>query len=535
MSLFIQNATLTVTACNGPTKEVTKDLPALIVIGFFIVFLAIVLIGTLIDYFKNYHHLSETTMTNVNTMTILNSQIVKTVEKHPSSLLQDSLASFSLIENTKNVLSKSTGVTYSNGRDSSKPSGNFEVLNGLRVLMMIWIVVLHSYSFGMQWLFFRNPKELHSAPKHILSQFFANGTFSVDSFFFISGLLVTNSCLKQLSKNNGKLDLFSFYFHRYLRMTPLMMVIILFSSTLLKYLGEGPSFQESTIMFDSWCQENGWLNALYLHNFIRRENMCLGHTWYSAVDMQLFLFAPLLLVPLYKRPRVGLALIGVALLTSVSYTAFITISRNLPAVPYLMIDIVSQESISEYYASIYIKPYARAGPYLVGMALGYILFMREGGIRLTKKQAVLGWTLSTLANLGVLFAMLPVYAGYSLPSSLAGIYSATSRVIWALSLAWMTFASCAGRGGIIGSLLSAKGWLPWSRLSYAGYLIHPVIMAVFYGSQETTFEFSHLLMIYLILGNLILTYGISFFLSVLFELPFVQLEKVWTRRRGERK
>lgn len=440
----------------------------------------------------------------------------------------DFMVAFSLIENVKKIFSMSekSHLKHHNG----STSGHIEVLHGIRVLMMMWIIAGHSYSFAIQWLFFKNPKELNSAPKNLMSQVFANGTFSVDSFLFISGLLVTNLCLKQMRKTGGRLNLVSFYLHRYLRMTPLMMAIIAFTANLLKYASEGPAFEGSTVMFDSWCKKNWWLNALYLHNFVNRENMCLSHTWYSAVDMQLYFIAPIILIPLYRRPKIGFLIMGVMLVASMAFTAFITITRHFPAVPY-MNDMIAPDVVNEYYGAVYIKPYTRVGPYLVGMALGFLLYTMEGKIRLTTTQTVFGWIFAMTANLGILFAMLPVNAGYHLPDALAGIYSATSRVIWALSLGWVTFACSAGKGGILGSLLSSRIWLPWSRLTYSAYLIHPIVMAVFYGSRQTTFEFSHFLMFYVALGNLVLTYVISLLLCVVFESPIVSLEKLLTNGR----
>lgn len=219
--------------------------------------------------------------------------------------------------------------------DTSDSTGSIDIFHGLRFFMMLWIISGHSYSFAMQWLFFRNPKDLQNAPSNALSQILANGTFSVDTFLFLSGFLVTRVVLNQMEKSGGKLNLVIYYLHRYLRMTPLMMVVIAFCATLLKYMSEGPSWQESIVMYDSWCQSNWWLNALYLHNFINRENMCLSHTWYSAVDMQLYFAAPIILIPLYKRPKFGLTLITVILSTSIIFTCLYTIIHSLPAVPYM--------------------------------------------------------------------------------------------------------------------------------------------------------------------------------------------------------
>ena len=79
--------------------------------------------------------------------------------------------------------------------------------------------------------------------------------------------------MKELKKNGAKLNLSLFYIHRYLRMTPSMMAIIAFSATLLQYMASGPQWTESITMFNTWCQKNWWINALYLHNFIKTENM----------------------------------------------------------------------------------------------------------------------------------------------------------------------------------------------------------------------------------------------------------------------
>jgi len=44
-----------------------------------------------------------------------------------------------------------------------------------------------------------------------------NSTVSVDTFFLLSGLLVTYNLLKALNKSKGKFNLLMFYVHRYLR------------------------------------------------------------------------------------------------------------------------------------------------------------------------------------------------------------------------------------------------------------------------------------------------------------------------------
>ncbi|CAN7990266.1 unnamed protein product [Ixodes pacificus] len=128
--------------------------------------------------------------------------------------------------------------------------------------------------------------------------------------------------------------------------------------------------------------------------------------------------------------------------------------------------------------------------------------------------------------LGVLYAMWPANTGQALPSlGWAVVYGALSRSLWAAGLSWIVIASVAGYGGVVTKLLSFNALMPLSRLTYSAYIIHPVVMAVFYGSREEVFDFSPFLLTYFTLGNVTLSYGISFVLSLLFEAPVLALEK----------
>lgn len=175
--------------------------------------------------------------------------------------------------------------------------------------------------------------------------------------------------------------------HRYIRMMPLMMAIIGLSATLLRYLGEGPAWDNSTIMFDKWCRKNWWINSLFLHNFVNRENMCLSHSWYSAVDIQLYLIGQIILFVLYRNRRIGLLICCTFLIVAPVITATLTLLYNLPAVP-LTISSVSEQSLNIYYGEIYIKPYCRAAPYLIGILLAYLMRTTSlGQVRLKRVRS----------------------------------------------------------------------------------------------------------------------------------------------------
>lgn len=51
--------------------------------------------------------------------------------------------------------------------------------------------------------------------------------------------------------------------------------------------------------------------------------------------MQMYLVAPAILIPLFKRPKLGLLIMGTVWAASVSFTFALTLKRHYPAVPYI--------------------------------------------------------------------------------------------------------------------------------------------------------------------------------------------------------
>ncbi|KAJ6223339.1 hypothetical protein RDWZM_001884 [Blomia tropicalis] len=278
-----------------------------------------VLVATIFEYFSRHFHCSQSQL-------ILNSKHLEPKTDYQTetlSIKRQLLLAFSVRENLKKIFTVSTTSSDSIG-----------VFHGIKFIAMIWIIFSHSISFSSQWMNFNNPLDIRKTSHNLFSQVIVNGTFSVDCFFFISGYLVTHILLKHLQQTNDKLNLSLFYLKRYLRMTPTMMVTIGFGATLLRYFGSGPEWTNSTAMFDSWCRSNWWVNSLYIHNFVHIDNMCLSHSWYSAVDTQFYMISPFLVMLLSRRPGLGVGLCVFLLTSSVGITWVLTILNNYPAVPY---------------------------------------------------------------------------------------------------------------------------------------------------------------------------------------------------------
>lgn len=56
------------------------------------------------------------------------------------------------------------------------------------------------------------------------------------------------------------------------------------------------------------------------------------------------------------------------------------------------------ETINSYYKNIYIKPYTRIGPYMIGVLLAYGLLTNTRDVRLSKVNIIITQSTKTLIN-----------------------------------------------------------------------------------------------------------------------------------------
>ena len=81
-----------------------------------------------------------------------------------------------------------------------------------------------------------------------------------------SGFLVTYLTLKELAKTNGHVNWFLFYVHRYLRLTPLLMLAVAVTATMPDHLTEGPGKNAYFDGLEEVCQNTWWTHPLYINN-----------------------------------------------------------------------------------------------------------------------------------------------------------------------------------------------------------------------------------------------------------------------------
>lgn len=108
------------------------------------------------------------------------------------------------------------------------------------------------------------------------SMLIVHGLFSVDSFFFLSGLLVVMVALRSMERSHGRLNVPMMYLHRLLRLTPVLGLAILVYMSVLPIMGSGPvssGYLDSNV---KTCKENWYLTLLYVQNYATGTNDMVG-------------------------------------------------------------------------------------------------------------------------------------------------------------------------------------------------------------------------------------------------------------------
>ena len=416
---------------------------------------------------------------------------------------------------------------------TKKTSAAITCLNGMRVLSILWVILCHTHI----WVFLDgadNMLEGLNVLKRFSFQAIGNGFFSVDSFFFMSGVLVAYLTFRQMKRRNGRFPYVMYYVHRYLRLTPVYAFVLFFTWFLIMHLGDGPNYKAQWIGGVAWnnCEKYWWTNFLYINNLYpwKLGDECIGWSWYLANDMQFFVISPLIIIPMYFLFPLGAAIAGIFLFVSFSITAGLTAGFDFQAstfaafayqyVPPDNITLSSQDLL-------YIKPYHRIQPYLVGLVLGYLLYKK---VRIPFNRFIqLGcylvmWALAFIFCFSTVYGLYNTWHGH-IPSLVENIfYNTFSRFTWAVGLALLVFICHNGYGGWVNTFLSMSFWIPLSRLAFNAYLVHPVVLTVIYGSARKPVHYMDLEMAVYAVAVATISFAVAFLVTIFVEFPFGNLE-----------
>ncbi|UMM37760.1 hypothetical protein L5515_009426 [Caenorhabditis briggsae] len=403
--------------------------------------------------------------------------------------------------------------------------GFIKCLDCIRFLSMLWVVSGHTMG-GIGFPDVLLP--VTSFNKHLWNHLILNAFFSVDTFFLLSGIVVAYLFFKNPLKKaqiTSPITWILFYVHRYLRLTPPLMIFIGFYIAYSEYI-QGPTAAaglNSITYAVNGCKKTWWRNLLYINNFGDSTQACYGITWYLAVDTQLYLIAPIILIALWFSFLFGFLTVVAGCAGSIITVYILYAQYHLPA------DQFGKGNLLDFGKMIYQKPWIRCTPYLVGLLVGYGLAnFGKRRIRLNWYLAIIGWLIALGIAIACLFSTNDYDKGAVWTDFEKATYYNFSRFLWSIAVSWVIVANHMGWGGPINNFMSHPIWQPLGRLSYCAYIVH-FFLIPFYENLDVSpmhYYSTFQIWIYYAVPITIIAYIFAFFWSCLFEISTLKLEKM---------
>lgn len=270
------------------------------------------------------------------------------------------------------------------------------------------------------------------------------GFVGVDVFFVISGFIIT----ALLTERSAKLQLGAFYASRIKRILPAYLVMLAVVCAVSAVLLLPPDF---SLFFKSLKSSALFTSNRYFAHFgsyfaPQADELPLLHTWSLAIEMQFYLFFPLLIacVPTHRR-LVLFALLALALFAWSGYGSLVGNASG----------------------ALYFSLLARAPEFLVGALVALAL-----------RQCELPSHLATIAGL---------LGGGMLATSFWLVEKAQFPGLWSLLPCLGAALLIAARRGVVSSLLACRPMAWLGGISYSLYLWHWPILAFirYYTGQYT--------------------------------------------------
>lgn len=189
------------------------------------------------------------------------------------------------------------------------------------------------------------------------------------AFSFLSGLALFSVLYPMIIQNRSKFSYTSAILDRIVRFLPAILILTA-CEFIWPIMGSGPFYTRVANFHHQKCERNWMYNVFFINNyFINGIDICAGHSFWSSVDMHLFL-AGLLAMYIFSRSEFAGVLLSIVMITAgtvkVTYDSYAY--QTPPALFYVDLDIFKT---NEFFTVIYTKTTSYAPAYFAGMLVAY--------------------------------------------------------------------------------------------------------------------------------------------------------------------
>lgn len=442
-----------------------------------------------------------------------------------SSKLWEFVGWFDLVENARDFFTvKSRNVSQVDTR----------YFEGVRTIAMLFVLFGHSLYFPSIFGFY-NAKE----PTVYLRSYASIGVFpaelAVDTFFFLSGFLMFHLYLKYSEKRAGADGTLQhppvshipmMYLRRYLRMTPVVMLTLVFAVWLSIYIPDGvlrEAYSNQAML--QTCKEFWWHQVLYITNLHDAADwaMCMGWFWYLSTDFQLFIAAPFLVAPYFVDRRLFFALMASIILVITGVQAKKDFGSFLGG-----------DSTN------YDKPWMRCNPYIFGLVCAALV--RVPKVRSVFAERSARWisfisgTILMVTSINVMWVGMKCYEEFlntntsTCPTNYYSFMNSYAVSAWGLGMSFVALPWALSKEmGPIKWFLSTTPFAIASKLTFCCYMLHPIIIMIMTADGARTPVFTPLMQYSRFAAATLLTFTSATLLHLVVEVPFAKMNDALTR------
>lgn len=384
-------------------------------------------------------------------------------------------------------------------------------LNGVRVFSFGWIILGQLYVARIHGITL-DPEDIEDFSAQTSTAIGYGATTAVNTMFWVTGFLAGLGMLNML-ETKGRIDWKSAISYRIARLMPVLAFCLAFNNFVVPAIGFGPQWTDITTDFTEDCASYWWTPLLTLNNIVPdlAGNMCYFSSWAVAVNLQLFIFAPFLVLLYLHRPKAFCITALASIIGALVITATVAGVQE--------VDVNYIDSDREFDLSLLNKPYFHFVPFLFGLYMSVVFYMYKQGetnsdpvarvllgiYTKSSKAAVLSFVLGLLELNLNMFSQLYFYADSTSRGSNV-LYLTQAQLSDAISLTLILMPILLGKLSKIAKFLSLEIWGPLARLSFCAYMMHEGMMRAVIKGEQTGYYWTHMSLFNDMLFNVVISY-----------------------------
>ncbi|XP_065335733.1 O-acyltransferase like protein-like [Cloeon dipterum] len=370
--------------------------------------------------------------------------------------------------------------------DTDVPEDELSCLHGLRCFASLMIYVIHKVVFIL-FHPFSNRTDVSDLLEGDWTMIFRAFWNWVDAFVVLSGLLTSFYAFKKL-RTGQRLNIPKMYFQRYLKFTPMVFVWSLILQNLMQHQVSGQNLVRIVGPYVDNCKR-GLLPVLtYTSVFNGLNKMCYPPAHQLVTDMHMYILSPFIMLGIWKYPKKA-PFVFCATLAVLAAAKYSVVMQN--QLGSFLFYGMSTETMVKSANIIYVNALHRLTPYLLGLGLGYVLQITDCKQVLSRVQMAAGTAIAIGCAAYSMFGVShSSRKGYIYQVNEAAVFATFQPLMWGFALCWLVY-SCATKHapGWLLRLLTWRGFIIYSRLSYAIYLTQIYIVAVNVGNAVHSSRF----------------------------------------------